>query len=81
MGGPRSKLDAGQVLPHAFDDSENALRFIDGSALVPVGYNRIELQMTGSNVTTVIYKKDGVVVATLTLEYDINNNLTSIERT
>jgi hypothetical protein len=80
MGGPRSKLDATQVLPHAFDDGENALRFIDGSALVPVGYNRIELQMTGSNVTTVIYKKDGVVVATLSLEYDGSDNLTSIER-
>jgi|AACY02.2.fsa_nt_gi hypothetical protein len=44
-------------------------------------HDAINLGYTGSNLTTVEYKtggSSGTVVATLTLAYDVDNNLTSI---
>ncbi len=42
-------------------------------------HNRRELNYTGNNLTSVVYKADGVTVATLTLGYT-DNVLTSVER-
>lgn len=40
-------------------------------------YNTIEMGYTGEDLTTVIYKNNGVVVCTLTLGYT-NGKLTSV---
>lgn len=50
-----------------------------GFAIPP--YDEIDLGYTGSNNTTVTYKKLGVTVATLTLTYDMSDNLTSVVQT
>lgn len=63
-------------------DSEGKLNIVSG--LVPPGYDYIALSYTGSNLTTVEYKEGGVggdIVATLTLTYDSNDNITSIAKT
>lgn len=80
-----SLLDAGQVLPHAFDDATQALR-VSGVAgsLVTAPYDYIVLSYTGSNLTGVVYKTSGsggTTVATLVLTYDGSNNLTSVTKT
>lgn len=49
------------------------------SALVPTVYNEIALTYSGSNITQVVYKQFGSVVATLTLGYT-GDNLTSVVR-
>lgn len=49
------------------------------SALVPTAYNEIALTYSGSNITQVVYKQFGTVVATLTLGYT-GSNLTSVVR-
>lgn len=43
-------------------------------------HDRIDLTYTGSNVTQVVYKYSGNVVATLTLAYDGSNNLMSVTK-
>ena len=45
-------------------------------------HNRIENTYdVNQNLGQVDYKLDGVIVATLVLTYDVNNNLISVERT
>lgn len=59
----------------------NYLQAIAG--LVPSAYDYISLSYTGSNLTTVVYKtggSGGTTVATLTLVYDVNDNLTSVTK-
>lgn len=53
------------------------------SAMVPFAYDYVSFGYTGNNVTTMVFKtggSTGTTVATLTLAYDINDNLTSITR-
>jgi len=50
-----------------------------GNVLVDVSYDEIALGYTGSDLTTVTYKKGGTTVATLTLGYT-SGNLTSVVR-
>lgn len=54
------------------------------SGLVPEAHDYIELSYTGTLLTGVIYKTNGVggtTVATLVLGYDGSDNLTSVTRT
>ena len=61
-----------------------------GSSPLPVtdgfeigAYDYISMGYTGSNLTTVVYKlggSSGTLVATLTLNYDGSNNLTSVTK-
>lgn len=44
-------------------------------------YDEIDLTYTGNNINTVTYKLGGNIVSTLTLTYDISNNLTKVVRT
>jgi len=47
-------------------------------------FDYIDLSYTGTNLTGVVYKaggSSGIVVATLTLGYDINDNLISVTKT
>jgi len=63
-------------------DSDGRLSVVSG--LVPESYDYIELSYTGSDLTGVVYKTNGVggtTVATLALGYDGNSNLTSVART
>ena len=53
------------------------------SAMVPYAYDYISFGYTGSDITTIVFKtggSGGTTVATLTLAYDVNDNLTSITR-
>lgn len=50
-------------------------------SLVPESYDQVDCSYTGANMTGVVYKKNGAVIATLVLTYDGSNNLTSIQRT
>lgn len=61
------------------NDSGNPIPTIEGLAIPEHDY--IDLSYTGSNLTGVVYKtggSGGTTVATLTLAYDGNNNLTSV---
>lgn len=54
------------------------------NSLVPSVYDYIALSYTSGNLTTAVYKNGGVggtVVSTLTIAYDISNNITSVTRT
>ena len=59
----------------------SALPALVMNSLVPDQYDRIDLTYTGTNITGVIYSLDGAVISTLTLSYDLNNNLISVVRT
>jgi len=62
-------------------DSSGNLNIVNG--LVPSGYDYIALSYTGDNLTGVEYKEGGIsgtVVASLTLVYDSNDNITSITK-
>lgn len=68
---------------------EIAVKTRNGSALATVqglgvpAHDYIGLTYTGSNLTGVVYKSggaSGTTVATLTLAYDGNNNLTSVTK-
>ncbi|MBU4373909.1 MAG: hypothetical protein KJ714_05605 [Euryarchaeota archaeon] len=68
------------------DVSDRAARLlgIAFDSLVPARYDYISLTYTGSNLTGVVYKTGGAggtVVSTLTLAYDVNNNLQSVTKT
>jgi trans-2-enoyl-CoA reductase len=49
------------------------------NGFAPEHYDTINMGYTGDNLTTVVYKLDGVTVATLTLGYT-GDNLTQIVR-
>jgi len=54
------------------------------NSLVPDEYDYISLTTTGGNLTKVEFKTGGsagTIISTLTLEYDIDNNLTSVAKT
>jgi len=70
-----------------FKDVQNdvAVKVTDivGNSLVPSTYDYINLSYTDGNLTTVIYKiggSAGTTVSTLTLAYDVDNNLISVEK-
>jgi len=59
---------------------DNPLAVMDFSSLIPARYDSMELSYTGSNLTSVIYKSDGLTITTLTLSYDGSDNLIKVER-
>lgn len=75
----QSKLDFPQVIKSVYDDTEEALKFSNISGLVPESYDELTLSYSGSDLIGVVYKKDTVTVATLTLAYTAGN-LTSVVR-
>lgn len=79
--------DAGNPIPvtgTVFIQNVNDIQFSGAvtayTALVPVGYDAIELSYTGDNLTGVVYKQMGTTMATLTLGYT-GDKLTSVART
>jgi hypothetical protein len=52
----------------------------DFTSLVPVEYDELVLSYSGANISTVVYKKLTITVATLTLTYTLGN-LTGVVRT
>lgn len=76
-----SRLDANQVLQRIFDENTQSLKAVSDSTLTPASYDEIDLGYTGSDITTVTYKKEGSPVATLTLTYDApGGNLINVVR-
>lgn len=75
-----SKLDYPQVIKSSYSDSEEALKVINVSSLIPKQYDKIELSYTGDDLTGVVYKLDGSTVVTLTLAYT-GGKLTSVTKT
>jgi hypothetical protein len=63
-----------------YDDTENVLRTIDITGVVPKDWDEIALTYTGSNLTGVVYKKATVTLVTLVLSYT-GSQLDSITRT
>ena len=66
-------------------DEKTSVRVFDSivNSLVPSEYDYIELGYTGSDLTSVVYKKGGVsgtTVSTLTLGYS-GGNLVSVAKT
>jgi hypothetical protein len=62
-------------------DPGNAIPTIQGLEIPAHDY--IAMTYTGSNLTGVVYKdggSGGTTVATLTLAYDVNDNLTSVTK-
>lgn len=59
--------------------SSNPLPVSVYSGLVPESYDEIGLSYTGSNLTTVTYKKASATIATLTLTYS-GSQLTNVLR-
>jgi hypothetical protein len=54
------------------------------NSLTPTQYDYINCSYTSGNLTGVVYKSGGsggTTVSTLTLTYDVNNNLTSVTKT
>ena len=78
--GNQSGLDFRQVLKAAFYDDKYQLKTINCSQLIPDEYDKIELTYTGEDVTTVVYKKNNVTIATLALAYS-SGKLSSVTRT
>jgi hypothetical protein len=63
------------------NDSGNPIPVVTGLEIPEHDY--IDLSYTGSNLTDVVYKtggSSGTTVATLTLAYDGNDNLTSVTK-
>lgn len=50
------------------------------AGLVPAEFDQINLGYTGDELTQVVYRQDGTIVATLTLTYT-NGRLTGVQRT
>lgn len=53
------------------------------NSLVPGGYDYVGLTTTGGNLTKVEFKTGGsagTIISTLTLSYDVDNNLTSVAK-
>uniref|UniRef100_A0A6M3JWZ6 Uncharacterized protein n=1 Tax=viral metagenome TaxID=1070528 RepID=A0A6M3JWZ6_9ZZZZ len=54
------------------------------NSLVPSGYDYVGLTTTGGNLTKVEFKTGGsagTIISTLTLSYDVDNNLASVTKT
>jgi hypothetical protein len=63
------------------NDSGNPVPIIQGLEIPAHDY--VSMTYTGSNLTGVVYKdggSGGTTVATLTLAYDVNDNLTSVTK-
>jgi hypothetical protein len=75
-----TKLDANQVIKTVYDSSSDALKISNISGLVPESYDELVLSYTLLDLTTVVYKKATVTVATLTLTYN-SGNLIGVVRT
>lgn len=77
--------DGTEVLPSTEATSVSINAGIETlNSLVPSVYDYIALSYTVGNLTTAVYKNGGVggtVVSTLTIAYDLSNNITSVTRT
>lgn len=58
---------------------DTASKILSLSALVPNDYDKVHLDYTGSNPTTITYYRNNYVVCTLTLTYS-GSNVTDIVR-
>lgn len=88
MSNGLSQLDGQQVLRAAYDSTSGGLGTVNLSALVPAAFDYIALTyVTSGNgvgeIETVTYKSGGAggtTVATLTLTYDVSDNLATVTR-
>ena len=67
-------------------NTDNALKFFDSvsNSLVPAAYDFISMSYLSDNLTAIIYKDGGAAgttVSTLTLTYDLSDNITSVTQT
>lgn len=58
---------------------QNADFQLFGNGLVPEAYDALELRYSGTNVTSVVYRLGGTVIATLELTYS-GSNLVGVAR-
>jgi hypothetical protein len=61
--------DSGSLVQHMITEND----------LIPASFDAIELLYTGDDVTTAIYKKAGVAIATLTMTWN-TGKLTGVSR-
>lgn len=79
-----AEITVGRVLDAATDSvtveqGAQSVPWLVSSPLVPVDHDEVALGYTGQNLTSVVYKKLGATVATLTLGYT-GSQLTSVVR-
>jgi hypothetical protein len=83
-GGGDARIDVGAISlgdVEIKNDSGNPIPTVEGLSIPEHDY--IDLTYTGTNLTGVVYKEggaSGTTVATLTLAYDGNDNLTSVTK-
>ena len=75
-----SGINGQQILRKTFNANESATQMLNMGSLVPESFDEVALSYTGSNLTTAVYKKATVTIATLTLTYS-GSNLTNVVRT
>lgn len=71
--------DFAQVIKESFDPDAGGLKVNVVSNLIPNTYDSIQLTYTGDDLTEVVYKKDGLTVATLDLTYS-GGKLVQVDR-
>jgi hypothetical protein len=71
--GVSSPVIAGNGLPVSDADVKAELQKLN--SLVPARYDNFTCSYTGTNLTSVVFKLGAATVATVTLTYDVNNNL------
>ena len=78
MAGGADK-DFAQVIKESFDADAGGQKVNVVSTLIPTTYDSIQLSYTGDDSTEVVYKKDGLTVATLDLTY-LGGKLVQVDR-
>lgn len=80
-------LDHKQTITQSFVEAQDAHRVINvAGSLVPTAYDEIDLTYVASGngvgqIQTATYKAGGATVATLTMTYDVANNLIQVKKT
>lgn len=76
------KSNPQQIIQSVYDPQSDSINVSDIGNLVPNRYDEILLSYVGQNSepSTVVYKLEGLAVATLNLEYDINGRVTRVYR-
>jgi len=82
--GIRKSLET-RIDPATEDKQDDLISEIQAlNSLIPSVYDYIELSYTGSNITGVVFKSGGSggsIVSTLTLTYDVSDNLETVTKT
>ena len=72
------------VIPHVKVSPDSVVFINQLNELIPSAYDYVDLSYTGDNLTLAVFKQGGsggTTIATLTITYDVNNNIKTVTRT